>query len=120
VTGSNNRLDLGGVVLVTSGAFGIVWGLVRGNAASWSSAEVLSALALGGALVVAFVLWEQSTKAPMLPMRFFRSRAFATANPANFCVFASLYSALWSRSPYSRVSAATRQPRSSVRVLRRR
>jgi EmrB/QacA subfamily drug resistance transporter len=89
--GPNNRLDLGGVVLVTLGAFGIVWGLVRGNAAGWSSAEVVSALVLGVALVIAFVLWEQRTKAPMLPMRFFRSRAFATANPANFLVFASLY-----------------------------
>ena len=38
--GPNNRLDLGGVVLVTVGAFGIVWALVRGNAAGWGSLEV--------------------------------------------------------------------------------
>ena len=98
--GPNNRLDLGGVVLVTSGAFGIVWGLVRGNAAGWSSAEVLGALVLGVALVVAFVLWEQRTTAPMLPMRFFRLRAFATANPANFLVFASLYGTMFFLAQY--------------------
>ncbi|KAB2350351.1 DHA2 family efflux MFS transporter permease subunit [Actinomadura rudentiformis] len=98
--GPNNRFDLGGVVLVTLGAFGIVWGLVRGNAAGWSSAEVLGALVLGVALVVAFVLWEQRTKAPMLPMRFFRVRAFATANPANFTVFASLYGTLFFLAQY--------------------
>lgn len=98
--GPNNRFDVGGVVLVTAGAFGIVWGLVRGNAAGWSSAEVLAALVLGVALVVAFVLWERRTKAPMLPMRFFRLRAFATANPANFCVFASLYGTLFFLAQY--------------------
>ncbi|MGS2642788.1 DHA2 family efflux MFS transporter permease subunit [Streptosporangium sp. G12] len=98
--GPNNRFDLGGVVLVTLGAFGVVRGLVRGNVAGWGSAEVLSALVLGVALVVAFVLWEHRTKAPMLPMRFFRLRAFATANPANFLVFASLYGTLFFLAQY--------------------
>jgi EmrB/QacA subfamily drug resistance transporter len=98
--GPNNRLDLGGVVLVTLGAFGIVWGLVRGNEAAWSSAEVVGALVLGVALVLAFVLWERRTKAPMLPMRFFGLRAFATANPANFLVFASLYGTLFFLAQY--------------------
>jgi EmrB/QacA subfamily drug resistance transporter len=98
--GPNTRFDLGGVVLVTLGAFGIVWGLVRGNAAGWSSVEVVSALVLGVALVIGFVLWEQRAKAPMLPMRFFRVRAFATANPANFTVFASLYGTLFFLAQY--------------------
>ncbi|UVS80136.1 MFS transporter [Actinokineospora sp. UTMC 2448] len=98
--GPNNRLDLFGVALVTVGAFGVVWGLVRGNAAGWGSAEVLGALVLGVVLLVAFVRWEQRAEAPMLPMRFFRARAFATANPANFCVFASLYGTLFFLAQY--------------------
>ncbi|MEU4701237.1 MFS transporter [Nonomuraea dietziae] len=101
--GPNSRLDLVGVVFVTLGAFGIVWGLVRGNAAGWGSAEVLGAMVLGVALVVAFVLWEQRTKAPMLPMRFFRLRAFATANPANFLVFASLYGTMFFLAQYFQI-----------------
>ncbi|WP_232663169.1 MFS transporter [Pseudonocardia sp. TRM90224] len=98
--GPNTRFDLGGVLLVTAGAFGIVWGLVRGGAAGWGSAEVLGALVLGAALVVAFVGWERRTATPMLPMRFFALRAFATANPANFCVFASLYGTLFFLAQY--------------------
>jgi MFS family permease len=46
------------------------------------------------------VLWERRTTAPMLPMRFFRLRAFATANPANFLVFASLYGTLFFLAQY--------------------
>lgn len=98
--GPNNRLDLAGVVLVTAGAFGIVWALVRGNAAGWSSAEVLGTLAAGVLLVLAFVAWERRTPAPMLPMRFFRLRAFATANVANALVFASLYGTLFFLAQY--------------------
>ncbi|YCK35320.1 MFS transporter [Actinomadura sp. ATCC 39365] len=101
--GPGNRFDLGGVVLVTAGALGLVWGLVRGNAAGWGSVEVLGALALGVALVTAFVLWERRAKAPMLPMRFFRSRVFATANPANFLVFASLYGTMFFLAQYFQV-----------------
>ncbi|MFG1810551.1 MFS transporter [Streptomyces sp. NPDC049040] len=98
--GPNNRFDLVGVVLVTLGAFGLVWGLVRGNSAGWGSAEVLGSWAAGAALVAAFVRWEQRTEAPMLPMRFFRARAFATANPANFLLFASLYGTLFFLAQY--------------------
>jgi EmrB/QacA subfamily drug resistance transporter len=101
--GPNGRFDLGGVIFVTLGALGVVWGLVRGNAAGWGSAEVVGALVLGVGLVVAFVVWEQRTPAPMLPMRFFRVRAFATANPANFALFASLYATLFFTAQYFQV-----------------
>src|SRR6266516_5366744 len=43
--GPDTSLDLPGLALVTSGALGTVWGLVRGNQAGWSSAEVIGSLA---------------------------------------------------------------------------
>jgi EmrB/QacA subfamily drug resistance transporter len=101
--GPNTRLDLGGVALVTTGAFGIVWAMVRGNAAGWASAEVFGAAAGGIALVIAFVAYEKHVEHPMLPMRFFRSRAFATANPANALVFASLYGTMFFLAQYFQV-----------------
>jgi EmrB/QacA subfamily drug resistance transporter len=89
--GSDDALDIRGVALITGGAFGIVWGLVRANGAGWGSFEVVAALALGAALVVAFVLWELRARRPMLPMRFFRSRSFSAGNAAIFFTFASLF-----------------------------
>ena len=61
---------------------GVVWGLVRGNAAGWGSAEVVGALAGGAAAGRAFVAWELRAREPMLPMRLFRSRAFSAGNAA--------------------------------------
>src|SRR5258705_3478344 len=88
--GADSGLDVPGLALVTGGVFGIVFALVRGNAAGWGSAEVVLALLAGALLVAAFVAWELRAAEPMLPMRFFRSRGFAAGNTAMFFTFASL------------------------------
>jgi EmrB/QacA subfamily drug resistance transporter len=90
--GKRVALDIPGVVLITAAAFGVVWGLVRGNAAGWGSTEVLASLIAGGAFAAAFVRWELRARAPMLPMGFFRSRTFTAGNAAIFFVLGSLFS----------------------------
>jgi EmrB/QacA subfamily drug resistance transporter len=89
--GADSGLDIGGVVLATGGALGLVWGLVRGNSAGWGSAEVVAALVAGAILLVAFVAWELRAREPMLPMRLFRSRPFSVGNAASFLATASLF-----------------------------
>jgi EmrB/QacA subfamily drug resistance transporter len=93
--GPDTSLDIPGLALVTGGALGLVWGLVRGNQSGWSSPEVIGALAAGALLVAAFVAWELRAREPMLPMRFFRSRAFSAGNAAIFFTFASLFGAVF-------------------------
>ena len=93
--GPDTRLDIRGLALVTGGALGLVWGLVRGNQAGWGSLEVVGSLAAGVLLVAAFVAWELRAREPMLPMRFFRSRAFSAGNAAIFFTFASLFGAVF-------------------------
>ena len=93
--GPHTTLDFRGLALATGAAFGIVWALVRGNDAGWSSPEVLAAL-LGGVLcAVAFIFWERRAENAMMPMRMFRSRGFSAGNAAMFCTFASLFSAVF-------------------------
>ena len=91
--GRRARLDFAGLALVTGAALGIVWALVRGNAAGWGSLEVVGALAAGVVLAIAFVVWELRTPEPMLPMGFFRSRGFAAGNASVFFLIASLFGA---------------------------
>jgi len=93
--GSDTALDIRGFALVTGGALGIVWGLVRGNSQGWGSFEVIAALAVGALLLAAFVAWQLRAREPMLPMRFFRSRAFSAGNAATFCLFASLFAGVF-------------------------
>jgi EmrB/QacA subfamily drug resistance transporter len=93
--GTDTALDLRGFALVTAGTLGIVWALVRGNAAGWSSPEVVAAFILGVALLLAFVAWEPRAREPMLPMRFFRSRAFSSGNAGVFFLFAALFGSVF-------------------------
>jgi EmrB/QacA subfamily drug resistance transporter len=93
--GADSALDLRGLALVSAGVLGVVWALVRGNSAGWGSPEVLGALAAGVAGLAAFVAWQLRAPAPMLPMRFFRSRAFSAGNAAIFCAVGALFCAVF-------------------------
>jgi EmrB/QacA subfamily drug resistance transporter len=89
--GTGTSLDLGGLGLVTTGALGLVWGLIRANTVGWGSIEVVASLAAGALLVAAFVAWELRRSEPMLPMAFFRSGAFSAGNAVSFLMFGSVF-----------------------------
>jgi MFS family permease len=88
-------LDIPGLALIAVSAFAVVWGLLRGNAAGWSSAEVLTALAAGVLLAAAFIAWEWHASAPMVPMRLFRSRALSSGIIAGFLLYGAMYGVLF-------------------------
>jgi MFS family permease len=89
--GPKARLDLPGLALATVSTLGIVWGLVRADAAGWGSAEVLGALIAGVALLAAFVAWERRAAEPMLPPALFRSRTFSAGNVVLLCMSGALF-----------------------------
>ena len=93
--GSDTGLDVPGLALITGAALGIVWGLVRSSIVGWGSAEVVLTLLGGLGLLAAFVAWERQAPEPMIPMRFFRSRAFSAGNAAIFFTIASLFSCVF-------------------------
>jgi EmrB/QacA subfamily drug resistance transporter len=98
--GPDTGIDVPGLALVSGAALGIVWGLVRGNAAGWGSPEVVLALAAGVLLALAFVIWELRAREPMLPMRLFRSRAFSAGNAAIFFHWGSALGAVFFMAQY--------------------
>ncbi len=93
--GPARRLDLRGVGLASAGLLGVTYGIVRGNALGWGSAEIVASLAAGAALLVAFLRWEARTPEPVLPLRFFRSRGFAATSGVSlamsFGIFGSIF-----------------------------
>jgi EmrB/QacA subfamily drug resistance transporter len=93
--GPSRTLDLTGLALASFGLLGVVFGVVRGNPVGWGTIEVAGSIAAGAVLLVAFVAWELRARAPMLPMRFFRSRSFAATNGVSlamtFGIFGSIF-----------------------------
>jgi nitrate/nitrite transporter NarK len=68
---------------------------VRGAELGWTSTTVLSSLTAGGLLLAGFLVHEARTPEPMLPLRFFRSRAFSSVSVVSlammFGVFGSIF-----------------------------
>ena len=93
--GPQAALDIPGLVIVAVAALALVWGLLNGNVVGWTSAEVIGPLAAAMLLAAAFVAWELRAGAPMVPMRLFRSRAFASGIAASLLFYAAMYGVLF-------------------------
>ncbi len=93
--GPRSQLDITGLLLAGAGFFGITLGLVRADSLGWSSGEIIASIALGAALVAAFLAWERRTATPMLSSALFRSRGFNAANGVSFFMYASLFGVLF-------------------------
>jgi EmrB/QacA subfamily drug resistance transporter len=93
--GPDRHLDLPGLVLAGAGLLGVVFGIVRGQALGWTSAPVVASLTAGLLLLAAFVAWEMRSPAPMLPMRLFKSRAFAATNGVSLAMFFGAFGSIF-------------------------
>ena len=93
--GPADKLDIPGVVVSAVGLFCIVWGVVRANTLGWGSTEVIGFILVGIAIMCVFVYVESRSKAPMLPLRFFRSRAFSAANGASIAMYFGMFGSIF-------------------------
>ncbi|MFD1715038.1 DHA2 family efflux MFS transporter permease subunit [Amnibacterium flavum] len=93
--GARAPIDWAGLLLVAVGLLGVVFGIVRGNEAGWSSTEVLGSLGIGVASLIGFIAWERRATHPLLPLRLFRDRSFSVANIVGFAfsfgIFGSIF-----------------------------
>ena len=115
--GPDKALDLPGLGLASVGLFGIVWGLVNGNADGWTSPTIVGSLVGGALLLAAFVVWELRTPEPMLPMRFFRDRAFAAANGASLFMYFGMFGSIFLLTQFFQTAQGYSPFESGLRVL---
>jgi EmrB/QacA subfamily drug resistance transporter len=89
------RLDVVGLLLVIVGAPSLTYGLAEiGTTGGFSSAKVIFPIIAGLALTVLFVLHELRVQAPLLDVRLYKRRTFASASFTTFCLGAALFGAM--------------------------
>jgi EmrB/QacA subfamily drug resistance transporter len=115
--GPDKALDVPGVVLGGLGLLGIVWGLVNGNSHGWSSPQIIASLVAGVIALAAFVAWELRAAEPMLPMRFFRDRAFSAANGASLFMYFGMFGSIFLLTQFFQTSQGFSPLESGLRVL---
>ncbi|MGW1321105.1 DHA2 family efflux MFS transporter permease subunit [Streptomyces antibioticus] len=77
------RFDLTGLLLSAAGLGAAMFGVSEGPNRGWSSAAVLTALALGAVLLTAAVAYQLRTAEPLLRLRLFADRLFRDTNLIN-------------------------------------
>jgi EmrB/QacA subfamily drug resistance transporter len=115
--GPAKQLDLPGIGLAGLGLLGVVFGIVRGEALGWTSTPIVASIAAGLALLVAFVAWEHRAPAPMLPLRFFRSRAFSATNATSLAMFFGVFGSIFLLSQFFQTTQGLSPLQSGLRVL---
>ena len=115
--GPNRSLDLPGLGLASAGLLGIVWGLIRGNEHGWTSLGVAGPIIAGLALLGAFVLWERRSPEPMVPLRFFRNRAFSAANVTSLLMSFGMFGSIFLLAQFFQVVQGYSPLEAGVRTL---
>jgi EmrB/QacA subfamily drug resistance transporter len=115
--GPNASLDLPGVALASGGLLGVVFGIVRSQELGWTSATVIGSIAIGAALLVAFAVWETRTRTPMLPMGFFRNRAFAATNGVSLAMFFGAFGSIFLLAQFFQVAQGYSPLEAGLRTL---
>ncbi|HSZ49718.1 MAG TPA: MFS transporter [Streptosporangiaceae bacterium] len=78
------RMDWPGTVLACAGLFLIVFGFSRAETAGWTAATTIVSLVAGAVLLAGFVLAEQRSSHPLLPLRVILDRTRGGAYVAVF------------------------------------
>jgi EmrB/QacA subfamily drug resistance transporter len=83
------RLDVIGTSLAVVGLGALTFGLTRAGGAGYSG-QVIATVGSGLTCLVAFVVVEARSAAPLVPLELFRNRQFSAANVVTFLVYAAL------------------------------
>jgi EmrB/QacA subfamily drug resistance transporter len=84
--------DITGAVTVTGGLLVLVYAIVKAGSYGWSSGKTIGLFLAAIALLVAFVVTELRSKAPLIRLDIFRSRSLTASNTAMLLVASGLFS----------------------------
>ena len=95
IDGHGGRLDVPGAITVSTGVASLVYGLVRAPTSGWAAPTTLLAFASAAVLLGTFVVIEQRSVQPLIPLGFLRSRNRAGGYAVMVLVGASMLSLLF-------------------------
>jgi EmrB/QacA subfamily drug resistance transporter len=115
--GEVRSLDFPGLGLASAALLGVVYGVVHAASAGWTDVTVLAPIAAGAILLAAFVGWEVRAPAPMLPMGFFRSRAFSATNGVSLAMYFGTFGSVFLLAQFFQVAQHYSAFQSGLRIL---
>src|SRR5215831_18061229 len=89
---AHRHFDFAGAASITAGLMLLVYAMTRATEHGWATTETIGLLVASGALIVAFLVIEARSTAPLLPMRIFRLRTLAASNVAGLLMGGAIFS----------------------------
>ena len=83
-------LDWRGALLAVLGLGSLAYGCIASSTLGWAHAVIIGSLAVGVALLFAFVLTERISSSPMMPLELFRSRRFSGINLLTLLLYGAI------------------------------
>ena len=97
---ARRSVDLAGAVTVTGGLVVLVYAIVKAQSFGWGSARTLGLGAAALALLVAFVMIEARSQAPLMRLSIFRIRSLAVADTVLLLVASGMFGMFFFASLY--------------------
>jgi EmrB/QacA subfamily drug resistance transporter len=89
---NHRHFDAAGAASITGGLMLLVYAMTRATQHGWGTGETIGLLAASAALIVAFVVIELRSKAPLLPMGIFRLRTLTGSNVSGLLLGGAVFS----------------------------
>ncbi len=93
-TDSDQTIDIPGAVTIALGLALLTFGFLRVPAVGWNSIQVVCPLAAGVLFFITFIIIENKSKHPMMPLTLFSSLTFSGVNLLTFFLYAGLGSGM--------------------------
>jgi EmrB/QacA subfamily drug resistance transporter len=87
--------DIPGILLLTAFLFLLVWGLIKGPDYGWGSGQTIGYFAGAVVALIAFIVRESKTKAPLLPLKLFRSVQLSAGTVLVLALMFAMYGAMF-------------------------
>jgi EmrB/QacA subfamily drug resistance transporter len=88
----HRHFDTAGAASITGGLMLLVYALTHASQHGWATTETIGLLAASASLIVAFLVIELRSAAPLLPMRIFRLRTLTASNITALLMGAAIFS----------------------------
>jgi EmrB/QacA subfamily drug resistance transporter len=89
---AHRHFDFAGAASITGGLMLLVYAMTRATQHGWATPSTIGLLAASTVLMLAFLVIEARSKAPLLPMRIFRLRTLAASNASGLLMSAAIFS----------------------------
>jgi EmrB/QacA subfamily drug resistance transporter len=111
------RLDWFGAVLEVLGVTGLVYGIIEEPVRGWTDLQVAGPLVGGMVLIVAFVVWQLRTSAPLVDLNLFKNRRFSLGTVAFVVVGFCMTGVMFVLTPYLQVVQGNDAQGTGLRLL---